>query len=220
MASEEEKLGDVDVRRKGEVGGRLDKKAAAGEGAKAKYKRQGQSREKAGAGAGAKQKVGERRQVQRALRELRQMARDCRRKEEERRNEENSASTRDSKENIDGNPPRVIHSVKHATTTLIIKSNHIVPSHSSSQAGPVCVVLRAPQVSESPSAIVCRASRRIGTASDEPPSAGGPQSSRGTHPHTPAILYALPVACRQEFSSLDRQQSPRRTLLLLAHGLA
>lgn len=85
------KLGEVDVRRKGERWEDwLDKKAAAGEGAKVQAARasgKGKSREKAGAGAGAgaEQKGGERRQVQQALRELRQMARIERRKKEEER---------------------------------------------------------------------------------------------------------------------------------------
>lgn len=95
-------LGDVDVRRKGERWeDGLDKKAAAGgaraQEARARGKGKG-LRYRKKAGAGAKQEVGERRQVQQALREL-QMAR-IRMERRGRWKEESSASTRDCKKNI------------------------------------------------------------------------------------------------------------------------
>jgi hypothetical protein len=113
-----------------------------------------------------------------------------------------------------GNPPQVIHSAKHATgyTDHQIKSNR-----PQLELQPSRVRLRRPQgapslqvsIGHRPSSI--EQADALAQASDGPPfaSAGGAQSSRGTHPHTPdatSRYQSLPVACRQEFSSLDHQQ--------------
>lgn len=185
------------MRRKGETWeDRLDKKAAAGEGAKVQEAR---ARGKGKVGKGRSWSEAESRRAQASATGLAGGANGKNRKKKDGGKKGARQARVIARRRLTGNPPQVIHSVKHATgctyTDHQIKS--IVPSWSSSQVGPVCVVLGALKVSKSPSARL---------------------SSKQTHWHRhrmsrPLLLLGarraleartrihqtLPVACRQEF---------------------